>query len=170
MRTQSVSYTHLDVYKRQVPRQSDLTVTLTRESDGRPWTFRGSGYTAASSGAYFHVDTGNYGISNCIIFRPDGIGAYEGTYTVEIDGLRTRSGAAVQDFAYQVAFFDLDDPNAQEPQQPVSGGSDFILGGKEEYLAYWEAHSAPNIVPETSLPEDAVIPVSYTHLCRAVQA
>lgn len=107
------------------PRQSDLTVTLTRESDGRTWTFRGSSYTASSSGAYFNVDTGGYGISNCIVFRPDGVDSYEGVYTVEIDGLTTRSGGAVGDFAYQVEFFDPEhigeEPSAQteEPSQPV---------------------------------------------------
>ena len=99
------------------PRQSDLIVTLTRERDGRTWTFQGSDYTASGSGAYFHVDTGGYGIDNCIIFRPDGVDLYEGVYTVEIDGLRTKSGAQVQDFAYQVDFFDPDALSA-EPEQP----------------------------------------------------
>ena len=99
------------------PRQGDLTVTLTRESDGRTWTFRGSGYTASGSGSYFHVDTGNYGVANCIIFRPDGVERYEGVYTVEIDGLKSARGTPV-DFAYQVDFFDPDNLGA-EPEQPA---------------------------------------------------
>ncbi len=105
------------------PRQSDLTVTLTRESDGQTWTFQGSNYTAASSGAYFHVDTGGYGIANCIIFRPDGVTSYEGVYTVTIDGLRSASGSPV-DFSYQVDFFDpanldAEPEDPQEPEQPT---------------------------------------------------
>ena len=53
-----------------VPSRSDLTVTLVRESDGKSWVLGGNeSYTASNSGRYLNVDTGGYGISNCIIFR-----------------------------------------------------------------------------------------------------
>ncbi len=97
------------------PQQSELTVTLTRESDGKTWTFQGSGYAAADRGAYFHVDTSNRGIPNCIIFRPEGIEHYAGVYTVEIGGLRTTSGQAAGALAYQVEFFDLASPREEAP-------------------------------------------------------
>ncbi|MBQ9492128.1 MAG: CAP domain-containing protein [Oscillibacter sp.] len=89
------------------PVLSDLTLTLRRGSDGKTWTFSGTdSYTAADSGPYFHVDTGNYGVSNCIIFRPDGVQSYDGSYTVTITGLKDKSGASLQAFSYQVNFFD----------------------------------------------------------------
>lgn len=95
----------LNPQKFATPRQSDLTVTLTQESSGQSWVFQGNGnYTSSNSGMYFNVDTGGYGVSNCIIFRPDGITDYEGLYTVSIDGLKSATGAAV-DFSYQVDFF-----------------------------------------------------------------
>ncbi len=101
----------------QTPRQSDLTVTLTREADGKVWTFRGSSYAPTDSGNYFRVDTGGYGIPNCIIFRPDGIQTYDGIYTVQIQGLKTRNGQSVKDFAYQVEFFGADPQD--RPSVPV---------------------------------------------------
>ena len=102
--------------------QGDVTVTLARESDGKTWTFQGSGYTASSSGAFFRTDRSNYGVSNCIIFRPDGVEMYEGVYTVTIDGLKSASGSPV-DFSYQVDFFDPDNITAEpepseQPEQP----------------------------------------------------
>lgn len=98
--------------KYQTPNQSQLKVTLTRKTDGQTWTFSGSNYTAANSGAYFNVDTDGYGVANCIIFRPDGITSYQGTYSVKIDGLKTKSGQAVTDFEYEVEFFDVNAPAA----------------------------------------------------------
>ncbi len=87
------------------PKKEDLTVTLTRESDKKQWTFLGTKLYNTSSSAYFNVDTDNYGVSNCIIFRPDGVDKYDGVYTVEVMGLKTSDGAAVADFTYSVEFF-----------------------------------------------------------------
>ena len=57
----------------QIPNYSEIienvTVTLTRQADGKVWTFHGDHYDATSSGAFFNVDTAGYGIANCIIFR-----------------------------------------------------------------------------------------------------
>lgn len=97
----------------QVPTQSGLVVTLVRQSDGKTWTLDGkASYTPAASGRYFNVETS--GVGNCIIFRPDGVSKYEGVYQVTIDGLKDRSGKAV-DFTYQVDFFSQPDPNASKP-------------------------------------------------------
>ena len=92
--------------KYQIPDQSLITVTLTRHSDGKVWKFSGMNWTACESGAYFNVDTNNRGINNAIIFRPDGITEYAGVYTVTVTGLKTASGADVNNFTYQVDFFD----------------------------------------------------------------
>lgn len=94
----------------QTPDKSQIQVTLTRESDGKVWTFSGDGYKPSGSGLYFNVDKGGYGVSNCIIFRPDIGESYEGTFRVKIDGLKTRSGAAVTGFEYEVDFFDVNAP------------------------------------------------------------
>ena len=100
----------LNPQRYQRPNQSELTVTLTREGDGKVWTFSGSDYSTTSL-PYFHVNNGGYGVSNCIIFSPDGIDryqGYQGVYTVRIDGLKTASGEPVEDFWYQVDFFKSD--------------------------------------------------------------
>ena len=97
----------------QVPTQSGLVVTLVRQSDGKTWTLDGKErYTPAASGRYLNVETS--GVGNCIIFRPDGVTQYEGVYQVTIDGLKDRSGKAV-DFTYQVDFFSQPDPGASQP-------------------------------------------------------
>lgn len=88
------------------PRQADLTVTLSRQSDGKTWTFSNAeNYVAASEGKYYHVDNAGYGVSNCVIFRPDGVDAYDGRYTVTIAGLTDGDGAPLT-FSYDVDFFD----------------------------------------------------------------
>ena len=92
----------VDPDKYAEPAIDGLTVTLTRESDGKTWTF-----SSGTSDGYYNVDTGGYGVPNCVIFRPDGIEAYQGRYTVAIDGLADRLGNPV-DFAYEVDFFSLE--------------------------------------------------------------
>ena len=79
---------------------SGITVTMTRESDGKTWTMRSGG-----GDGYFNVDLAGYGVSNCIVFRPNGISGYDGTYTVRISGLKAKNGQAVNDFTYKVDFF-----------------------------------------------------------------
>lgn len=113
----------------QQPQQSQLTITLTRKSDGRTWSFSGSSYTAANAGAYFNVDARNSG-RNAIIFRPDGIDKYEGVYTVKIDGLKTLGGKSVTDFQYEVEFFALNmsaetgtPGTAEQPSTPEQPGT-----------------------------------------------
>lgn len=89
----------------QTPSASSVSVTLTRESDGKSWSFSGrNSYQAGSSGLYFNVETSGYGVNNCIIFRPDGIDKYEGIYTVTVSGLSPKGGAS-SSLSYQVDFF-----------------------------------------------------------------
>ncbi len=89
----------------QQPDISEVEVTLKRESDNATWSFSNAkSYTAAASGEYFNVETSNYGVANCIIFRPEGISAYDGVYTVTVNGIKTSLGtdATVE---FQVDFF-----------------------------------------------------------------
>ena len=56
---------------------------------------------------YFHVDTGGFGIPNCIIFRPAGFKVLPGTaYWVEITGLKTAQGKEAK-LGYIVMFVSL---------------------------------------------------------------
>lgn len=115
----------------QTPVLSQLTVTLTRLSDGATWTLSGrDSYTPSGAGRYLNVNTGGYGVSNCIIFRPDGTGQYQGSYQVTIDGLKTPGGQPTS-LRYQVDFFDtstydpLDVPSdwaRDEVDQAVAAG------------------------------------------------
>lgn len=110
----------LNPEKYAVPNSSDLRVTLTCISDGAVWTLDSTQiYTATSSGAYLGVDTANYGIANCIIFRPgEDVAPYNGTYTVTIDGLKTADGREAP-FSYTVDFFTPGgEESAQQPAQP----------------------------------------------------
>ncbi|MBQ7801715.1 MAG: S-layer homology domain-containing protein [Oscillospiraceae bacterium] len=102
----------LNPEKYQNPNQSQVKVVLTRESDGRKWVFDGTtGEPVSESQAYLTVNNVGYGVSNCIIFRPvcSEIGAYEGTYTIDVSGIYTRSGAAAA-LHYEIDFFDLYNP------------------------------------------------------------
>lgn len=121
----------------ETPSRSRITVTLYREADKKKWTFSGSSYKAAASGAYYTVDTGNTGVSNCIIFRPDGIAEYDGPYTVTIEGLRNLSGQEVS-LSYRVDFFGADvthtvtfDPNGGS----LESGSSRLTAGKDGRLS-----------------------------------
>jgi len=107
----------LNPEKYAAPRRDQVTVTLTRDSDGTAWTFSGAeSYTAGAKGKFFNVDNVGYGVNNCIIFRPDGVENYEGSYTVSVSGLKTASGETVTGFTYQVEFFD---PEAVGTKAPV---------------------------------------------------
>lgn len=100
----------------QLPSASSIQVQLTRESDGKSWSFGARG-----SDGYFNVDTAGYGAPGCIIFRPDGVQDYQGTYQVSISGLRSKSGQPVGELRYQVEFFGgkaVPVPQPEQPQQP----------------------------------------------------
>lgn len=125
----------LDPSKYTVPSKEELTVTVTRAADAKTWTLRGAeSYAAADQGAYLGVDRGNYGVDNCIIFRPElEAAAYSGTYTVSVAGLKTAAGQSV-DFSYEVDFFAPSEVSApaqpsQKPSElPETGFSDVTSG------------------------------------------
>ena len=103
--------------KYAAPDYQALTVTLS--GGGQNWSFDHTGvYVPADAGAYFGLNTDNYGVANAIIFRPDmGGRSYAGTYTVTVQGLTDVDGRDAP-LSYQVDFFDLDD---QAPVQPAPG-------------------------------------------------
>lgn len=109
----------LNPEKYAAPSLNSLTVTLTRADHGQAWRLEGrQGYTAADAGAYLGVDTGGYGVANCIIFRPPQDAVYSGRYTVSIGGLRTPDGQNA-DFSYDVDFFTPGEAAPTQPAQPT---------------------------------------------------
>ena len=77
---------------------SDVKVELTRYRDNKTWQFSNT-----HSDGYFNVNNANYGLSGCIIFRPDGIKRYANgeRFGVKITGLS-------EPISYEVSFFDLE--------------------------------------------------------------
>ena len=120
--------------------KSALTVTLTRKADGRTWAFSSRG-----SDGFFNVTSSGYGEGYCVIFRPEGVDDYMGTYTVRIEGLKALNGQDVEDFTYQVDFFgskttNQDSTAAEQPEQAgTQGGSSQTAGAafRDVPAAHW---------------------------------
>lgn len=89
---------------------SNVTVTLTRESDGKEWKFNN---VNNNQDGFFTVNNTAYGISNCIIFRPDDINDYEGLFTVTVNGLEDLYNKETS-ISYQVEFFETEDVRPEE--------------------------------------------------------
>lgn len=119
----------------QAPVLSELTVTITRESDGFEYVLLGTDSYSTSGGAYMNVDLSNYGVSNCIIFRPANSTGYDGLHTVRIDGIKNADGEPV-DFAYQVDFFEAT-PYRDGPNEAlnIEGGELAFFTGRDHPFA-----------------------------------
>jgi len=89
--------------------RTDVSVRMTRLSDGKKWTFNSSTSARTSSPTYFNVDTSMCGQPGCIIWRTGDIAAYQSgdTYAISISGIQ-KDG---RDYpvSYQVKFFKLTD-------------------------------------------------------------
>ena len=102
------------------PQKANVTVKVTRKSDGTVWTFDQNDYTSNSNliGAdyeYFNVETNYYGVNNCIIFRPayGAFDKYEGEYTVDVTGLQDASGNETE-LHYKALFAAYGAPHVHE--------------------------------------------------------
>ncbi len=96
----------------EVPKEAEITVTITREADGASWTLdQGADRdTPDNKEPYFHVDTGNFGVNNCIIFTPGRLywdaEGFDGRYSVVVTGLEKKGGGPAE-LRYDVDFFDV---------------------------------------------------------------
>ena len=136
----------LNPNKYSAPVKSNITVTVQRQSDGKTWTLRGSqNYAEANSGAYFNVENSNYGVNNCIIFRPDGISSYSGTYVATINGLRTIYGQDTS-LSFQVDFFDPSDETPPVTTYTVTYNAN---GGSGAPSAQIKTHNQPLTLSRT---------------------
>lgn len=84
--------------------RGQITVTLKEVASGKTWSF-----SEKKADGYFTVDTGGYGIPNCIIFRPNNV-SYDKTsqFQVTLTGLKTTDDKAAT-LNYSVDFFSLSD-------------------------------------------------------------
>ena len=121
------------------PDINSVSVTLTRISDGKAWTFTKEHNTYSDSGRYFNVDSsgcGGWDIKSCIIFRPEGATKYEGEYKVSVTGLKKADGSDAA-LDYTVSFFNLFHdlkptptpiPTPTQPGSGSGGGCDAGFG------------------------------------------
>ena len=120
------------IYDYATPTLENITVTLTRRSDGKIWEFNDNHNTPSKSGRYFNVDdTGYGGLEHpvCIIFRPEGITEYSGIYDVKISGLTTREDTIPKEISYSVEFFELDRELTDSPVSPTPQPTPDNIGG-----------------------------------------
>ncbi|MBO9599777.1 MAG: S-layer homology domain-containing protein [Cohnella sp.] len=77
------------------PSLKNVKVSLKRVADNKTWTLTSANNQATVSGAYMNVENSGYGSGPAIIFRPDGISAYQAgdKFEVTITGLKSASGA-----------------------------------------------------------------------------
>lgn len=105
--------------------QDDITVTVTRQSDGQSWTMDSSDSNAVAGGKYFNVSTVISGFSNTVIFTPGranlGKKPLVGTYTVEIKGFPNE--AETGPVVYDVNFIDPTKAGMEELDIEVSNAS-----------------------------------------------
>ncbi|TCZ78167.1 S-layer protein [Paenibacillus albiflavus] len=87
-------------------RTSDIQVQITRVRDSQVWNLNKS--NSDLEGAYFHVETGGYGVPFCIIFRPDNVKSIlpEDQFSIKVSGLYTKDGKPAQ-LEYKTTFFNL---------------------------------------------------------------
>ena len=100
----------LNPSKYQTPQLDQVKITITRQSDGKTWSFdKTTGTPGDPSKAFFTIDTAGYGVSNCMIFNPGSanVDNWFGLFTVDVTGLKTATGAPAE-LHYQVDFFDVE--------------------------------------------------------------
>lgn len=96
----------------QQPANAAITVTLERTgTNTASWTLNAADAVWTTGGDYFMVNTGGYGINNCIIFRPGaGFTCNPGdSYRVTVEGARNSDGSPAE-ISYTVNFFAVTTP------------------------------------------------------------
>lgn len=123
------------------PNINQISVTITRSSDGASWTLDQSDYTTSpkNTAPYFNVNTSNYGVANCIIFHPGqknwGTDSFDGTYNVTISGITKKGGGNVT-LSYDVDFFDVSSVTLPEYSfDVVTNGAGTVSGIPESVTA-----------------------------------
>lgn len=141
------------------PHPDQIQVKLVRESDGKTWVFSKADMTQEGE-KFFNVNGDGYGVSNCIVFRPDGVEQYSGTYRVEITGLTDAKGQPSDPISYQVTFFDTEDVYPEEHFQDVDSEGDRWQMVHPDYFAIpvrWAlSHQITKGTSETAFSPDMI--------------
>lgn len=136
--------------------RGQVTVTLKNVSTGKTWTF-----AEKKQDGYFQVNSGGYGMPNCIIFRPNNI-SYDKTsqFYVSVTGLKDKDGEAAT-LSYYVDFFSLSDTPKEVERVNLSTQNLHLLlddaEGKEQaalYATLKPSNAADKTLTWTSLKED----------------
>ena len=131
----------------QKPSADSVRITITRESDGKTWSFDSdTGAPANTATAYMTVNNQGYGVSNCIIFHPGSanVDSYEGVFTVDVTGICTKSGSPAE-LHYQVDFFDI--TKCDHDYEAVSVAATCTEGGSTTYTCTFCGDSYTETVP-----------------------
>ncbi|SER70472.1 Copper amine oxidase N-terminal domain-containing protein [Gracilibacillus ureilyticus] len=117
--------------KYSLPKEEEVQVTITRQSDNKQWILDHQYNHVSSTNKYFNVNNERYGINNAIIFRPSGISIYDGKYLIEITGIKDIQGEPVT-IEYAVDFFSMDSYFDEGEQELIQIG--IIMQEEYAYL------------------------------------
>lgn len=136
----------LNTEKYDNKRTSNIRVSLVRASDGQTWHF--DKQDKDKEGKYFNVETSNFGIPFCIIFRPDMIANFteDDRFKVEITGLYTKSGQETS-ISYETVFFNM------IPQSTLRGENIKLTIGEQLQLFHSVGKLSPGSGTEFLKPE-----------------
>lgn len=131
----------------------DVTVILTRASDGTSWTFDGNKtYKVSETDDYFTVDNTKIGGTIAIIFRPGNVSAYSGLWSVNLHVAKTSTGKSF-DLQYSVDFFDT------QSYTPASDSVDVTTSSVLLFEDVPDKHWAKGYIAE-AMNDGAVVGVS----------
>lgn len=95
----------LNPSKFATPAQGNIQVFLTRVADNKAWVFYDG---VQSSGLDFRVLEGTATSDPTVVFRPDNVTTYSGTYDVRVTGLYDNQGKQAE-LSFRVEFFNAED-------------------------------------------------------------
>ena len=138
-----------DIY--QTPSADQVRITITRQSDGKTWTFdSATGEPSTHKSAYMVVDTQWYAIPNCIIFHPGSanVDAYEGVFTVDISGIFYADGTAAA-LHYAVDFFNVEASCTTHEYETDTTAATCTADGMVAYTCINCGDSYTEVIPAT---------------------
>ena len=128
------------------PDRSKVQVTLTRKRDDMVWVFnKDTDISVIYQGAdYFNVDNDEYGVPNCIIFRPyeTDLLPMDGEFVVDVTGITDTAGNPAS-LHYTVLFDSFEKPAFKSQSLVLSGeiGVNFFLDLPSiDGVDYWQSY------------------------------
>ncbi|RSK28823.1 DUF5050 domain-containing protein [Bacillus sp. HMF5848] len=143
-----------DMY--QSPSETDITISVTRKSDGQTWTLTHTDNDFYNSGEYLAVDPyQSYGQGYNISFHP-GVHyrAYDGDYEVVVKGLKDINGKA-KPLSYKVKFFSLMDELAGKETKDRIQANSFAKKGTSVF--YIESNKIYELNTTTGKKQEIVL-------------